>query len=131
MKVGIKIDQFQACALVANPDQLVIARVVVSGKIDVVFPEEVVGNKRFFRVMDRDRVPEAERFRGYLENPRREPNDRFAPPFIEILSRLQLNEPAIVGRRFVQPPLEVERVGQPGVRQGRSRREASGSLQER
>src|SRR5262245_26950141 len=42
MKVGRKLDKLIIGGIVANPDNLVIARIIVFGKIDVVFPEEVI-----------------------------------------------------------------------------------------
>src|SRR5262245_1809842 len=56
MEVRVEVGDGETRAVISDPDDFVIARVVVIGEIDVVRPEEVIGDQRLHRMMNSDDI---------------------------------------------------------------------------
>ena len=79
-----------------HPDGLVIAGVVVCGKVDVVVPEQVVGNHGWIRRNDRDDIAESEGFRAVEAKFRGEPPHAFAQCVVHGGGRVEFQDTCVV-----------------------------------
>ena len=119
VEVGVDLLDVLAALRVHDPDHLVIARVVVFRKVDVVFPEEVIGDQAAVGMHDHGGVAQAEEFGRRRVEARRETAGERPLVGCQLTSGIERQRARVFAARFVQPAIFVIFDAEPGV-QGRA-----------
>src|SRR5262245_43141948 len=114
VKIRDDFDEFPGVWVVAYPNQLVIAGIVVFREIDVIFPKEVVCDDRLLRMVDPDGIFQRKRVGGRLKDAGSEQQDCVLLLSARLGRRFELEKPRVLGGCLVQPALKVIRIGQGG-----------------
>ncbi len=111
MEISINLRDFIAGRVVPDPDNFVVGRIVIVGKINIITPEKVVTDERFIRMDDSGDIGQRKEFIRRSEQSWREFHDRRDLGRAGFLGRLQGQHLTVKSAGVVQAAPLMERDG--------------------